>query len=352
MVSPRLRCICCALPARVLEHVAAKTGGDHAARMADHHRHSETIRAQRHAKAAEPQAQSAAGQRRRIVFDAAHKQDLPGRLIREEGDAAKAHDDAVSGAYDNVGITLDFYAKVFGRDSLDGRGMDVNASVHYGDRFSNAMWNGTQMVFGDGDGVHIRGFTQSLDIVAHELTHAVTQHAIPGGLGVIKRHGKFDLTGEAGALNESISDVFACLVKQWHKKQKVDEADWLLGEGILAPALGRAVRSLKSPGNTAETYEGDDQVPDMRGYEEGGDVHRNSGIPNHAFYLAAHALGGHAWEHAGRIWYESIPRLQSQSGFRAAAQVTVDVAARVFGAASKEHHAIEAAWRKVGVLAA
>jgi len=348
MVDTRWRCVCCALPTRVLDHVARKTGGDHAARIVQHHETSTHIRAQRHARAAEP-APAADGKRERFIYDAHGKEHLPGTLARAEGKKA-VDDDAVNDAYENIGITLDFFSKVFGRDSLDGKGMDVDASVHFGDRYPNAMWNGALMLFGDGDGVHIGGFTRALDIVAHELTHAVTQHSISGGLGVIKRHGKYDLVGEAGALNESISDVFASLVKQWHRKQDVKQADWLVGDGILAPELGHAVRSLKAPGNTAQTYEDDDQVPDMRGYADGGDAHRNSGIPNHAFYLTAHALGGHAWEHAGRIWYESIPLIKADAGFRDAAQVTAQTAARLFGTASKEQHAVQAAWQKVGVL--
>lgn len=340
-----LRCACCALPARLLEHVAAKTGDADTAR-----RHQETtdrIRTQRNA-AALASSKAAPGQRKRFMYDAAGKEHLPGHLVRTEG-AKPASDNAVNEAYDNVGITLDFFSKVFGRNSLDGHGMDVNASVHYGDRWPNAMWNGDQMLFGDGDGLHIGGFTKSLDIVAHELTHAVTQHTIAGGLGVVQRHGKPDLAGQAGALNESISDVFASLVKQWHLKQDVAKADWLVGAGILAPDLGRAVRSLKDPGNPARTYEGDHQVAHMSQYVEGGDAHGNSGIPNHAFYLCANAMGGQAWEHAGRIWYEAIAQLQSKATFADTARSTSEAASRLYGSASKEQHAVQAAWEKVGV---
>lgn len=337
----RLRCACCALPARVLQHVAAKTGASHAG----HDATTQRIRAQRNASGADP---STNGKRERFIHDAAGKEHLPGRIARSEGDAAVS-DKAINEAYQNIGITLDFYAKVFQRDSLDGSAMDVIASVHFGRGFSNAMWNGRQMLFGDGDGIHIRGFTQSLDIVAHELTHAVTQHAIPGGLGVVVKNGKPDLAGEAGALNESISDAFASLVKQWHAKEDVKKADWLLGEGILAPALGKAVRSLKDPGNPDETYEADHQVAHMKQYDRHGDVHANSGIPNHAFYLAATALGGHAWEHAGRIWYDALTQLKPKSGFADAARATADSAGRLFGAASREQHAVQSAWQKVGI---
>jgi Zn-dependent metalloprotease len=349
VVNARWQCICCALPRRVLEHVARKTGGDPATRLDEHHAHTDEIRQQRHTDSAQSVQAPAGGRRRRRVHDAGgRKTPLPGRRARDEGDPP-VHERDVDDAYQNLGITLDFFQQVFARDSLDGRGMDVVASVHYGDRYPNAMWNGTQMLFGDGDG-SVGGFTRSLDIVAHELAHAVTQHSVPGGLGVVRRGGTIDLVGEAGALNESISDVFASLVKQWHHGQKVDDADWLIGTGVFAPGLGHAVRSLKHPGKTDETYEDDDQVPDMRGYLEGGDVHRNSGIPNHAFYLAALALRGHAWEAAGRIWYETIPLLEKGSGFRDMAHGTLKTAGRLFGSASKEQHAVQSAWQRVGVL--
>jgi Zn-dependent metalloprotease len=349
MVSGRLRCLCCALPVRVLEHVASQAGEAHGARIAGHQRTSDRIRAGRRSRAEEPAAAAPSAARRRLVYDAGGTEQLPGRLVRKEG-AAAVKDSAVNQVYDNVGITLDFFAKVFGRDSLDGKGMNIDAIVHYGERFANAMWTGREMLFGDGDGIHILGFTHSLDIVAHELTHAVTQHAIPGGLGQRRRGKKVELVGQAGALNESISDVFASMVKQWHAKQDVTQADWLLGEGILSPDMGRAVRSLKEPGRRARTYDGDDQVGDMTAYVEGGDVHANSGIPNHAFYLAAHALGGHSWERAGRAWYEAMALLKPRSTFRDAAHATIESAGRLFGGASKEQHAVQAAWEKVKLL--
>ena len=109
------------------------------------------------------------------------------------------------------------------------------------------------------------------------------------------------------------------------------------------------MRSLKDPGNRAKTYDSDHQVAHMSRYVERGDVHANSGIPNHAFYLAAHALGGYAWEHAGRIWYEAIGALHSRSGFADAATATTECASRLFGRASKEQQAVAAAWEKVGV---
>lgn len=344
------RCVCAALPARLLDHIATTSAHAHVLRHADQRRMSEGIRSERHARMADASAPEP-GDGERFIFDAGGAERLPGRLVRPEG-ARAARDAAVNDAYRNIGITLDFFLKVFGRNSLDAHGLDVTASAHYGENFANAMWNGRQILFGDGDGVHIGGFAKSLGIVAHELSHAVTQHAIPGGLGVVRRKGRIDLAGQAGALNESFSDVFASLVKQWHAKQDARQADWLLGEGVLAPAVGRAVRSLRDPGNPAVTYAGDHQVRDMGGWRRGGDAHGNSGIPNHAFYLAATALGGKAWEHAGTIWYHAIPLLKSRATFRDAARATVSTAARLFGAASREQQAVRAAWQQVGVAPA
>lgn len=352
-MSGRLRCahcVCAALPARLLDHIATTSEHAHALRLADQRRMSEGIRAERHTRMAHGEAPEP-GDGERFIFDAQALEKLPGRLVRAEG-ARAVRDAAVNDAYRNIGITLDFFLQVFGRNSLDAHGLDVTASVHYGDNFANAMWNGRQILFGDGDGVHIGGFAKSLGIVAHELSHAVTQHAVPGGLGVVRRKGRIDLAGQAGALNESFSDVFASLVKQWHAKQDVKKADWLVGEGVLAPAVGRAVRSLKDPGNPTVTYGGDHQVRDMAGFRRGGDVHGNSGIPNHAFYLAATALRGRAWEHAGAVWYHAIPLLKSRATFRDAARATASTAARLFGNASREQRAVRAAWEKVGVTPA
>lgn len=348
----RLQCICCALPSRLLQHVAARVTQGHAARVVKHDRLSARIRAARggtEIPAAAPAAKGAtAGKPVRSIYDAAGLEQLPGRPVRTEGQRAVA-DPVVNDAYRNVGITLKFFAKVFDRRSLDGKGAPVVSSVHYGDRFSNAMWTGSQMLFGDGDGIHITGFAQALDIVAHELTHAVTQHVVPGGLGQQRRGGTVRLVGEAGALNESFSDVFASMVKQWHAQEDVRAADWLIGEGVLAPELGRAVRSLKDPGNPKRTYDADNQARDMDGYIPRGDVHANSGIPNHAFYLAARAIGGHSWERAGRIWYEALHKLHARSGFADAAAATIATAASLFGDGSLERRAVAAAWRKVKV---
>jgi Zn-dependent metalloprotease len=346
-----MRCMCCALPQRLLEHIARQADPVDRDRISRHKLQSAQIRAARHIPDGTSHAlrmKQAAGQRSRFIYDARGTELLPGALARPEGGSA-TRDAAVNHAYRNLGITLEFFRIVFKLDSLDGRGMDVLASVHYGDRFPNAMWTGKQMLFGDGDGIHILGFAQSLDIVAHELTHAVTQHAIRGGLGQVRQGSKVKLVGQAGALNESFSDVFASLAKQWRLKQDVTQASWLVGEGIMAPHIGNAVRSLKKPGDRRATYPDDDQVRHMRDFVETSEVHTASGIPNHAFYLAASAMGGRAWERAGRIWFTALSRLRSKATFADAARTTVQSASDLFGPRSKEARSVSKAWNKVGV---
>ena len=148
------------------------------------------------------------------------------------------------------------------------------------------------MFFGDGDGKLLTETTAGIDVIGHELTHGVTQH-----------EANLVYSGQSGALNESISDVFGIQVKQRALGQTVEESDWLIGAEIVGPELSPALRSMKEPG-TANPH--DDQPADMGGYVDGGDVHVNSGIPNRAFCVVATTLGGHSWEAAGPIWYASL----------------------------------------------
>jgi Zn-dependent metalloprotease len=284
---------------------------------------------------------------RQIVYDNQHRgrSFLPGVKIRAHGDAASS-DAAVNEAFDGAAQTYDFYQRVFSRDSVDDKGMTLVSSVHYGTGFDNAFWNGAQMVYGDGSGhlFQVGALTKALDVIGHELTHGVTQFT--AGL---------DYSSQTGALNEHMSDVFGSLVKQHHLGQTAADADWLIGAGTLVAALGKALRSMRAPGTA---YDGDRQPAHMKDYvdlpddgdprHDNGGVHINSGIPNHAFYLAATKLGGHAWEKAGPIWYTTLTeRLQPNSQFADAAKASVDVAGKKYGAA--EVAAVKGAWHEVGV---
>jgi len=288
-----------------------------------------------------------AGAIRRTIYDAQNQTDLPGTLVRGEGDNPGA-DVAVNEAYDYAGDTYNFYMNAYQRNSIDDRGMRLDSSVHYDQQFDNAFWDGRQMVYGDGDQVIFDRFTKCLDVIGHELTHGVT-----AATAALNYH------GQSGALNESMSDVFGSLVKQMKLGQTADQADWLIGQGLLLPNInGVAIRSMKDPGSAYDDPQlGKDPQPgNMADYNnttaDNGGVHINSGIPNKAFYLTAKQIGGNAWEKAGKIWYVTLTqRLQPTSNFQDAANQTLEVAGTLFGQNSPEQQAVAAGWSGVGITA-
>ncbi|WP_428338705.1 M4 family metallopeptidase [Mycobacterium sp.] len=278
----------------------------------------------------------------RSIYDQTHSPErVPGTLARSEGDP-EAADDSVNAAYDNFGITYKFYWEVFARDSIDAQGMPINGLVHFATDYDNAFWDGQgQMFFGDGDGRLLTDTTKGLDVIGHELTHGVTQHTA-----------NLVYSGQSGALNESISDVFGSLVKQFHLNQTAAQADWLVGADIVGPLLEPALRSMKAPG-TAHAH--DNQPADMDHYlqttSDNGGVHINSGIPNRAFYVIADKLGGPAWKAAGTIWYDTLtnPRLLPNATFASFAAITLNQARIRYGSTSAEADAVSAGWEAVKV---
>jgi len=283
----------------------------------------------------------------REISDAQEREELPGIRVRGEDDPATG-DAAVDEAFDGLGATFEFLWDAFGRNSLDGAGGPLLATVHYGRDYDNAFWNGERMVFGDGDGEVFTGFTASLTVIAHELAH-----------GVVEDEGGLLYQGQSGALNESIADVFGALAEQHHLGQTADQASWLIGAEIFTDAVqGRALRSLAAPGTAYDddVLGKDPQPAHMSDYvqtrDDNGGVHINSGIPNHAFYLAATALGGRAWERAGVIWYRALTSgtLSSTADFTAFARATLAAAVAEYGEESEETDAVRTGWTGVGVI--
>ncbi|WP_377639320.1 protealysin inhibitor emfourin [Oryzobacter terrae] len=281
----------------------------------------------------------------RAVHDARGETTLPGDLVRAEGSPA-TDDREVTEAYDGLGATWDLWQEVYGRNSLDGKGLPLVATVHYGQQYDNAFWDGTQMVFGDGDGVIFAPFTRSLDVIGHELAHGVTQYT--SGL---------NYQDQSGALNESVSDVFGVLVKQRRLGQSADEADWLVGAELLADDVkGVALRSMAAPGTAYDDPRlgTDPQPAHLRDYvettDDNGGVHINSGIPNKAFHTLATTLGGNAWEVAGQVWVDTITGdISADCDFATFAALTVAAAAARHGDGSEVTAAVRAAWESVGV---
>ncbi|MBT2541195.1 M4 family metallopeptidase [Streptomyces sp. ISL-44] len=282
----------------------------------------------------------------RTIYDAQHRTRLPGKKVRGEGDPV-GKDATVNRAYAGLGATYELFLQGFGRRSIDGSGLPLDATVHYSEDYNNAFWDGQQMVFGDGDGDLFLDFTVSVDVIGHELTHGVTQYTA-----------NLTYHGQSGALNESMSDVFGSLIKQHSLEQTADEADWLIGAGLLGPNVtGVALRSMKAPGTAYDDDElgKDPQPATMDDYVEtsrdNGGVHINSGIPNHAFYVVATELGGKAWERAGQIWYDTLTggQLASDADFADFARLSTAAAVTRFGEGGAEHQALQKAWSAVGV---
>lgn len=285
----------------------------------------------------------------RTIYDCKNGTNLSDAELARTEDGEASTDDSVNRAFDGFGATRDFYKQVFDRDSIDDNGMRLDGYVHRGTKYNNAFWNGKVMVFGDGDGVRFGDFTLSLDVIAHELTHGVTQKIA----GLVYHV-------QSGALNESISDVFGSLVKQWHLGQKAVEADWLIGAEVFTPGVdGDALRSMKAPGTAYDSpVFGKDPQPDHMskfvhlpddddpGNDSGG-VHYNSGIPNKAFYLAATGIGGNAWETPGHIWFESLKASNPNTQFQDFADTTYQKAGQLYG--STEQGVVLSAWREVGI---
>ena len=345
----------CILPPHILKNIATKGTEAQKDLAIQTLKVSAQMRGQRRALADFPVAAfrvSVVGGKERIVYDAKNGSSLPGTKVRGENDPASA-DVAVNEAFDGSGVTYDLYKNVYQRNSIDNNGMRLDSTVHYQKGYDNAFWNGEQMVYGDGDEdlpVSERlfnRFTIAIDVIGHELTHGVTQF-----------EAKLTYSLQPGALNESMSDVFGSLVKQYSLNQSAAQADWLIGAGLLTSNVkGVALRSMKAPGTAYDdpVLGKDPQPAHMKDYvttiSDNGGVHINSGIPNHAFYITAVELGGNAWDRAGQIWYVALrDRLTANSNFQDCANLTFQVAGDLFGAGSIEQQAVKKGWSEVGLM--
>jgi len=286
------------------------------------------------------------GEANREVYDCHQKWEKRVELVRREGADPTGDADADS-AYDLVGVTRDFLKKELGRNSIDNQGLDLNLNVHYGVKYMNAAWDGEEMVFGDGDGKLFIGFARSLDVIAHELGHGVTQYTA-----------NLNYEGQSGALNEHFSDVLGTVVTQAHNGETAATADWLIGDEIMGPDLqGEALRSMRAPGTAYDDplMRTDPQPAHMdlyyRGDADNRGVHINSGIPNRAFYLVATELGDTLA--AGRLWYQGLQRLTPTADFVTAAEVLVNTARAMTKAGQLPKGAaqiVRSAFSEVGIL--
>jgi Zn-dependent metalloprotease len=281
---------------------------------------------------------TAAGPPAITVYNCAHGNTLPGTPVANPGSSSDA---TAKRAFVETSAVADFYHKLFGRNSVDNAGKTLLSSVHYSVNYNNAFWNGSQMTYGDGDGNIFVDFTKANDVIAHELTHGVTQYS--AGLGY---------TNQAGGLNESVSDVFGSMFRQWRANQVVSKADWLIGKEIMGPGVkARGFTCLRDMSNPAAKHCLAPQPTKFSQYHDGMDPHESSGIPNFAFYKAALAIGGNSWQTAGRIWYQALTGFAPNPSMKMSvfANRTRTLADSLFPSQPAVKTAVDNAWTAVGL---
>ncbi|WP_205647121.1 M4 family metallopeptidase [Bacillus cereus] len=270
---------------------------------------------------------------------------LPGDLFAGRNASWKSeYDKPAVDAHYNSEKVYHYYKDEHGRNSIDGNGMEIKSTVHYGVDYNNAFWNGYQMTYGDGDGKFFIPLSASLDVAAHEMTHGVTTNSA----GLLYRN-------ESGALNEAFSDIFGALV---------DEDDWEVGEDAMAPDAikdGRtSLRSLSQPdkypvkdayipyGNGKGMYPKHmDEFYRLPIELDNGGVHINSSIINHAAYLTGEQIGK---KKLGKIYYRALTTyLTPNSNFKDARKALIQSSVDIYGQGSAEAMATEDGLNKVGI---
>jgi len=252
------------------------------------------------------------------------------------------HKSPVSAHY-NAEKVIDFYKRLFNRNSLDNNGMAIESFTHHKYNYNNAFWAEDMMVYGDGDGVEFTYLSGDLDVVGHEMTHGLVEYTA----GLVYEY-------QSGALDESMADVFGVLISSYNKYNVAnggnwtfDPADWVIGDDIYTPSIqGDALRSLADPtlyGQPAhmEAYN------DLPKTKDGGGVHINSGIPNKAAYNIASSIG---MENTARIYYRALTEyMHPDTNFEQATYCLVQAATDLFEKDSNEVTAIKNSFASVGV---
>jgi Zn-dependent metalloprotease len=270
-----------------------------------------------------------------------------GRVTVTEGGAPPAGDVTAVTLYDHLGTVYDCYQTLFGRDSWDGKGAKIDAYVHYGISYVNAFWDGEHLVFGDGNGDASGPFGDALDVVGHELTHAV-----------VEKTAGLRYEGESGAINEAMADIFGAVCETWSRGDQVGPATWLLGEDAWTP--GKPDDALRYMDDPTRDEGSKDFYPDRYvGFDDNGGVHWNSGIANLAFKLlvtgGSHPRGLTAVEvpalgldDTRRIFYRALTAyLSSASQFVDLRLATQLAASELLGPDARD--AVGLAWKAVGV---
>jgi hypothetical protein len=289
--------------------------------------------------------------RNRATYNGNSTSTLPGTLVLSESSGSTS-DTAISTAHAHAATSYDYYSSVHSRDSFNNAGAQIRTTVHHRVNYNNAFWNGSQLVYGDGDGTQFYMLGNALDVGAHELTHAVTTYSA-----------NLTYSNESGALNEGTSDIMAAAVEAW-KDGSVSSDTWKVGEDITTPGTaGDALRYMNDPVADGSSY---DYYPTRyTGSADNGGVHLNSGIANLAFKLmvtgGTHPRGKTtvnvtplsttattSINMGAKIWYRALTvYMTSTTNFAGARTATANAATDLYGATAAA--TVNQAWDAVGV---
>ena len=248
--------------------------------------------------------------------------------------------------------TYEYYKQVQGRNGIWNDGRGARSRVHFDDNYVNAFWDGQQMTYGDGEG-NANPLTE-LDVVAHEISHGVTENSAA-----------LQYRGDAGGLNEATSDIFGTAV-EWYAQNPADTPDYLMGEEVDLRGDGSPLRYMDKPSKDGVSY--DCWSPTMGN----DDPHFTSGPLNHWFYLAAEGSGaktingvnynsptcdgstvtGSKREDVEKVWYRALStKLTSTSDYPAAREASIKSAIELYGANSQVCKSVESAFNAIKVPA-
>lgn len=204
-------------------------------------------------------------------------------------------------AHHNAGKAYEYFENVHNRNSINGQGGNIfsliNVNDEFGNSFGNAFWNGIAMFYGNGDSAFFP-LARALDVAGHEMSH-----------GVIQSTANLEYQGESGAINESYADVFGAMI---------DRDDWKIGEDVVRTSAfpSGALRDMEDPhngqstGNFGAGWQPKHVNEQFTGSQDNGGVHINSGIPNHAFFLFANAVGK---DRAEEVYYHALTTYLTRS---------------------------------------
>jgi Zn-dependent metalloprotease len=269
------------------------------------------------------------------IYDCQHNRARPGAHVPDPGASS---DTTARKAYEETNQLNTFYTQVFGRRSVV---MTLVLSIHYGRGYSNAIWDGAQITFGEGDGEIFLDFAQGRDVIAHELTHGVVQHTL-----------QLSYVNEAGGLNEHLADCFGSMFRQWRLGETSAEASWRIGADIMGPgATARGFSCLRDMSDPAGRHCLSRQPTQYEQYRNGMDPHDSSGIPNLAFHTACVAAGGRSWETVGPVWYRAMTGFGPSPNMRMRefADRTRAVATELAPGNAALAGAIDEGWKRVGL---